>query len=217
VQYSDDDPRPGPHGGDGDDDLVGPRRSRGVDPAEGGGALSGGQGASGGPWAPAEGDDDLIGPRRRSRFSLDDGTDGDDEPPVRRAPARPPGAGRGGGDPAQVALSVVRELPSFFRLLAGLARDPRVSLVDKALVGVAIAYFFVPEDAIPDFAAPFVGQVDDVVILGVALGRLLSNAGSEVLLDHWHGDMETLESAMSVLDRASSALPGALRNLIGAR
>jgi uncharacterized membrane protein YkvA (DUF1232 family) len=90
-------------------------------------------------------------------------------------------------------------------------------VVDKALVGVAVAYFFVPEDAIPDFAAPFLGQVDDVVVLGVALGRLLSNAGSEVLLDHWHGDVETLEQAMSVLDRAGDALPGALRNLVGAR
>lgn len=213
MQHSDDDPQP--HGGEHDDDLVGPRRGGGFRRAEGGGAESGGAAASGGPWEPAEGDEDLIGPRRRSRFSLED--DGADEPPVRRAPARSARTGVGGGNPAQVALSVVRELPSFVRLLSGLARDRRVSMVDKALVGVAVAYFFVPEDAIPDFAAPFVGQVDDVVVLGVALGRLLSNAGSEVLLDHWHGDMETLEQAMSVLDRAGAALPGALRNLIGAR
>ena len=211
MQYSDDDPQP--HGGEHDNDLVGPRRGGGVHRSEGGGAESGGAAAAGGPWEPAEGDEDLIGPRRRSRFSLDD--DAADEPPVRRAPGRSSRAG--GGEPAQVALSVVRELPSFLRLLMGLARDRRVSIVDKALVGAAIAYFFVPEDAIPDFAAPFIGQVDDVIVLGVALGRLLSNAGSEVLLDHWHGDMETLEQAMSVLDRASGALPGALRNLIGAR
>ncbi|HZG44595.1 MAG TPA: DUF1232 domain-containing protein [Longimicrobium sp.] len=210
MQHSDD---PQPHGGEHDDDLVGPRRGGGFRRSEGGGAESGGAAASGGPWEPAEGDEDLIGPRRRSRFSLDDGAA--DEPPVRRAPVR--SARTGGGDPAQVALSVVRELPSFLRLLMGLARDRRVSVVDKALVGVAVAYFFLPEDAIPDFAAPYVGQVDDVVVLGVALGRLLSNVGSEVLLDHWHGDMETLEQAMAVLDRASGALPGALRNLIGAR
>ncbi len=213
MQHSDHDPQP--HGGEHDDDLVGPRRGGGFRRSEGGGAESGGAAASGGPWEPAAGDEDLIGPRRRSRFSLDD--DAADEPAARRAPARAARTGGGGGDPAQVALSVVRELPSFLRLLMGLARDRRVSVVDKALVGAAVAYFFVPEDAIPDFAAPFVGQVDDVVILGVALGRLLSNAGSEVLLDHWHGDMQTLEQAMSVLDRASGALPGALRNLIGAR
>lgn len=217
MQHSDD---PQPHGGEHDDDLVGPRRGAASRGSEGGGAMSGGQGASGaqhsgGPWEPAEGDEDLIGPRRRSRFSLDD--DAADEPPVRRAPARSARTGGGGGDPSQVAMSVVRELPSFLRLLMGLARDRRVSMIDKALVGAAIAYFFVPEDAIPDFAAPFIGQVDDVIVLGVALGRLLSNAGSEVLLDHWHGDMETLEQAMSVLNRASGALPGALRNLIGAR
>ena len=213
MQYSDDDPQP--HGGEHDDDLVGPRRGGGFRRSEGGGAESGGAAASGGPWEPAEGDEDLIGPRRRSRFLLDDDTA--DEPAVRRAPVRSPRTGGGGGDPAQVALSVVRELPSFLRLLVGLARDRRVSMVDKALVGVAVAYFFLPEDAIPDFAAPYVGQVDDVVVLGVALGRLLGNVGSEVLLDHWHGDMETLEQAMSVLDRASGALPGALRNLVGAR
>lgn len=218
MQYSDDDPQP--HGGE-HDDLVGPRRGAAPRGSEGGGAMSGGQGASGaqhsgGPWEPAEGDEDLIGPRRRSRFSLDDDA-ADEPPPVRRAPARSARTGGGGGDAAQVALSVVRELPSFLRLLTGLARDRRVSMVDKALVGAAVAYFFVPQDAIPDFAAPFVGQVDDVVVLGVALGRLLSNAGSEVLLEHWHGDMATLEQAMAVLDRAGAALPGALRNLIGAR
>lgn len=209
MQHSDhDDPQPRPFSDD--DDLVGPRR--GAAGPEGGGAVSGGAAASGGAWERAEGGDDLTGPRRRSRFTLEDDA-GDAAPRPRPAP-RPRS---GGGDPGALAISVVRQLPHFGRLLLGLARDRRVSMVDKALVAAAVAYFFVPEDAIPDFAHPLLGQVDDVVILGVAFGRLLSNAGSEVLLDHWHGDVETLESAMSALDQAGAALPGALRNLIGAR
>ena len=87
----------------------------------------------------------------------------------------------------RTVLHYIRQLPNFVRLLFGLITDPRVATVDKLLVFGAIAYIITPIDLIPDFI-PFIGEVDDVYLLVIALQRLISNAGRLVLLDHWGGD-----------------------------
>lgn len=87
----------------------------------------------------------------------------------------------------RTVLHYIRQLPNFLRLLFGLVTDPRVATVDKLLVFGAIAYIITPIDLIPDFI-PFIGEVDDVYLLVIALQRLISNAGRLVLLDHWGGD-----------------------------
>jgi len=106
-------------------------------------------------------------------------------------------------------MSAIRELPNFLRLLYGLITDGRVSMVDKTLVGVAIAYVAMPFDFIPD-VIPFMGQVDDIFLLVLALRRLMNNAGRRVLLDHWMGDPEDLADMRleRVLAAASFFLPG---------
>ena len=43
-----------------------------------------------------------------------------------------------------------------------------------------------PIDLIPDFI-PFLGEVDDVFLLVLALQRLVANAGRPVLQAHWSG------------------------------
>src|SRR3954470_14158560 len=87
----------------------------------------------------------------------------------------------------RTVMYYIRQLPQYVRLLAGLARDNRVAMLDKLLVLGAIAYIVMPVDLIPDFI-PFFGEVDDVYILVLALQRMVSNAGRVVLLDHWAGD-----------------------------
>jgi uncharacterized membrane protein YkvA (DUF1232 family) len=84
-------------------------------------------------------------------------------------------------------MGYVGELPRFLRLLWGLITDARVSALDKLLLAGAIAYIVAPIDLIPDFI-PFLGEVDDVYLLVLALRRLLQNAGRTVLLAHWTGD-----------------------------
>jgi len=109
-------------------------------------------------------------------------------------------------------MSYIAQLPKYVRLLTGLLADRRVSIVDKLLVGAAIAYIVAPVDFLPDFV-PFLGQVDDVYLLVLALQRLMSNAGRSVVLDHWTGDAKDL--AMGNLRRALTAaaffLPGRTR------
>lgn len=84
-------------------------------------------------------------------------------------------------------VSTMREIPNFLRLLYGLVTDPRVSNVDKLLVAGAIMYVMMPMDIIPDFI-PFIGEVDDVFVIVMALQRLITNAGRAVVADHWMGE-----------------------------
>ncbi len=84
-------------------------------------------------------------------------------------------------------MGTISELPNFLRLLYGLITDSRVNAVDKLVVAGAIAYILLPVDIIPDFV-PFVGEVDDVFLLILALQRLIANAGRAVLHDYRTGD-----------------------------
>lgn len=93
----------------------------------------------------------------------------------------------------RTVMDTVREIPNFLRLLYGLLTDSRVANIDKLVVAGAIAYILIPLDLIPDFI-PFLGEVDDVFVLILALQRLISNAGRAVLADHWMGDPGELSS-----------------------
>jgi uncharacterized membrane protein YkvA (DUF1232 family) len=102
----------------------------------------------------------------------------------------------------------IAQLPRYVRLLAGLFTDGRVPAVDKLLVGAAIAYIVAPVDLLPDFI-PFLGQVDDVYLLAMALQRLMRNAGRRVVLEHWSGDPSDLATGnlQRVLSAAAFFLP----------
>lgn len=157
-----------------------------------------------------EEDDDLVGPRTG-------GTQATPTPrsrgprrasPRKRAPAR---AGQ-----RDWLRSLVADIPNFAKLLWGLARDPRVSKTDKALVAGVLVYAALPADLIPDWI-PGLGEMEDLLLVALALSRLLTNAGEEVLLDHWDGDDETLETLLDALDGAADFLPGPVRGLLAGR
>ncbi|SOD03509.1 Uncharacterized membrane protein YkvA, DUF1232 family [bacterium JGI 053] len=159
-----------------------------------------------------EDDDDLVGPRSGGASA---GTARPRRSPrvaAKRARAsRPPARGK------ELDLrAMVKEIPHFLRLLWGLARDPRVSKADKAIVVGTVAYAALPADLIPDWI-PGLGEIEDVFLVALALSRLLSHAGEEVLMDHWEGDEDTLEAALGALDGATQFLPSTLRGLLTGR
>ena len=109
-------------------------------------------------------------------------------------------------------MSTMRELPNFLRMLYGLMTDSRVASVDKLLVAGAILYIVMPLDLIPDFI-PFIGEVDDIFVLVLALQRLIANAGRSVVADHWMGNAADL-SALNlerILAAAAFFLPRRVR------
>jgi uncharacterized membrane protein YkvA (DUF1232 family) len=60
----------------------------------------------------------------------------------------------------EIMQSVKRELDVYQRAL----RHPKTPLLAKALLGLALAYFALPIDLIPDFI-PVLGQLDDLLIV----------------------------------------------------
>lgn len=132
-----------------------------------------------------------------------------------RASARPAASGTRstvGSDAKRTVLGAIRELPNFVRLLYGLMTDGRVAAVDKLLVAGAVAYVLMPMDLIPDFI-PFIGEVDDVFVMVLALRHLMKNAGRTIMLDHWMGEPDELEdlNLQRVLAAAAFFLPRRLR------
>jgi uncharacterized membrane protein YkvA (DUF1232 family) len=123
---------------------------------------------------------------------------------------------------ARAVLRGVRNIPAYLRLLVGLLFDSRVAVIDKILVGGAIAYVISPIGLIPD-AIPVIGELDDLFVMTLALQHLVAHADEAVLRDHWTGDPEELSdlNVGRVLAAASFFLPlgvrGALRRRLGIR
>jgi uncharacterized membrane protein YkvA (DUF1232 family) len=77
-------------------------------------------------------------------------------------------------------------LPDLGRLLRSLSRDPRVPWHAKAIAAGAALYVASPVDLLPD-VVPGVGGVDDLVAVLIAVRRLVSAAGYDVVREHWTG------------------------------
>jgi len=97
-----------------------------------------------------------------------------------------------GGENAGVFTKYLFALPDFFILLCRLAVDKRVSKNQKILVGGIIAYVISPIDIIPDFI-PFVGYVDDLVLVVYGLNIVLNELDKKVLLENWSGEENVLQ------------------------
>jgi uncharacterized membrane protein YkvA (DUF1232 family) len=130
----------------------------------------------------------------------------------RRARSRTNGGSAPRRGARRTLLTSITQIPAYLRLLGGLLTDPRVDPLDKLLVGGAIAYVVLPIDLIPD-VIPFIGQVDDVFVLVLALRRMISRAGMRVVRDHWDGPIEDLHPSVlqEVLLAAAFFLPRRMR------
>lgn len=111
----------------------------------------------------------------------------------RRMPAEPEVQTAPRTGAKRTVMGSIGELPNFLRLLYGLITDNRVAAVDKLVVAGAIAYILLPVDILPDFI-PFLGEVDDVFLLILALQRLIANAGRAVVQSYWPGDPAELSA-----------------------
>ena len=117
----------------------------------------------------------------------------------------------------RTVMGSISELPNFLRLLYGLITDSRVQAIDKLVVAGAIAYILLPVDVIPDFI-PFLGEVDDVFLLMLALQRLIANAGRAVVQTYWAGDPAELSelNLEKILAAAAFFLPRRMRRRLRA-
>ena len=86
---------------------------------------------------------------------------------------------------------VARFVPDCIVLVRRLIGDPRVPRRYKLLLGALVGYLALPLDLVPDFI-PVAGQVDDALVVVLALRVVLRASGSELLREHWRGPERSL-------------------------
>ncbi|MEN8234300.1 MAG: YkvA family protein [Actinomycetota bacterium] len=116
-------------------------------------------------------------------------------------------------DAAEIAREAILVLPNVVKLLARLARDPRVSIRRKAFAAAALVYVVSPIDVIPDFFIGF-GQLDDLLIAAIAINHLIDGAGRGIIEEHWDGSVDTLDLVLAATEWGAEIVPGPLRKLL---
>ena len=110
-------------------------------------------------------------------------------------------------------IKMLRFLPNLTRLVFRLFTDMRVSAFDRALFATVIAYVLSPFDLLPDWLGLF-GITDDFYLVGLALARLLRNAGPDLLLEHWRGSPKALGYLIESVEEVGAKLPAGVRSIL---
>ena len=82
-------------------------------------------------------------------------------------------------------------IPDCVVLVSRLARDPRIPRRRRAVLWLVLGYLAFPLDLVPDFL-PGIGQLDDAVLLGLALRLLVRGGGAAMVRDAWPGPQASL-------------------------
>ena len=82
-------------------------------------------------------------------------------------------------------------------LFKGLITDSTVKKRYKFVLILLIGYLAMPIDIVPDFI-PVVGQLDDAIIVALALRTMAKGAGKETIIKHWHGPDSSLQALLKL-------------------
>ena len=85
-------------------------------------------------------------------------------------------------------------LPDLAVLLFRLMRDDRVPVGSKAIAVLGAAYLVSPIDLLPTFLLGPIGLVDDLIVVGAVLSRMLNRVHPDVVRSHWSGQGDALEA-----------------------
>ena len=107
-------------------------------------------------------------------------------------------------------------VPNLAKLLFRLLRDKRVPAKRRLRMTLAGAYVAFPIDLVPD-AIPFLGTVDDLLVLAFAVDYLLRVSPPEVVDEHWDGSIEGLELVRGIAAWGVELIPDRLRRLVSLR
>jgi uncharacterized membrane protein YkvA (DUF1232 family) len=89
-------------------------------------------------------------------------------------------------------------IPDCLVLVGRLARDHRISRSRRWVLFFVLGYLALPIDLVPDFL-PGIGQLDDAVLLGLALRVVVRGGGTELVREAWPGP----EASLTLVLRAA--------------
>lgn len=108
-------------------------------------------------------------------------------------------------------------LPDLVVLLLRLVRDPRVPIGSKIIAGAAAAYVLSPIDLMPELILGPFGLIDDLLVVGAALSKLMESVHPDLLRHHWPGDGDVLEAVRRVTmwghDQFTTRIPAIVRRI----
>ncbi|MGR6835373.1 YkvA family protein [Syntrophomonas erecta] len=105
-------------------------------------------------------------------------------------------------------------LPNLMKLVYRLMKNEGIAQSDKVLLVATAAYVLSPWDLMPDMI-PFLGQVDDLLLLALVLKRLMDSVSQEVLESYWDGNDNLLILLDKILNTALFFIPpGIYRKLV---
>jgi uncharacterized membrane protein YkvA (DUF1232 family) len=104
------------------------------------------------------------------------------------------------GDARALAGFIPDCIVLFRRLLA----DPRMPRRYRVIVIAMLGYLVLPFDVVPDFI-PVAGQLDDAVVVALALRAILRAGGLELIEEHWPGPRSSLAMILKLADRGSKS------------
>ena len=97
------------------------------------------------------------------------------------------------------AADYLTTLPDFAYLVCKLMLDPDVPSSRKLDLGLALLYVLSPLDFVPD-SFPLLGKIDDVYAILVSVAKLLRSTDRNIILRHWLGDPETIDTVSAWLN-----------------
>ena len=107
-------------------------------------------------------------------------------------------------------------LPNMVILCARLMVDSRVPRTERALFAGALIYAIIPFDFIPDMI-PFVGQIDDLLLISLTVLRLVDRTDASVVREHWRGGGDIIQLSESVATIAPLLIPRRISRVLLAR
>ncbi len=105
-------------------------------------------------------------------------------------------------------------LPDFTVLLFRLLGDPRVPVAAKIIAVLGLGYLLLPIDLIPEVIFGPIGLIDDLLIVGTALSRLLNQVHPDVVRSHWSGRGDALEAIQRVTEWTERQVMGRIRGTL---
>ena len=89
------------------------------------------------------------------------------------------------------ARTLATFIPDCIVLVSRLARDPRVPRRRKLILVALLGYLALPFDLVPDLI-PVAGQLDDAVIVALALRYFVQAGGEPLIRELWPGPEQSL-------------------------
>ncbi|MBI1960498.1 MAG: DUF1232 domain-containing protein [Candidatus Rokubacteria bacterium] len=95
-------------------------------------------------------------------------------------------------------------------MIASLLADGQVPTAGKVALAAVAVYLVSPLDLIPDFI-PFLGYLDDALLVAVVVDGLLNYLDHSLLLKYWPGGVGSLDATAAVARRLARWVPARLK------